>query len=189
MSVLTTLLSGLGSLTKQVLGTYAPTLLKAAGGPFGALAGTALQAIFGTTDPSGLETAMASMTPDQVVALKKAEFDLQAKLKELGINEEDLYLKDVQDARAMQVATKDPTVARLAWTVVGGFIAVSAAQLVGLVLYPDAVQKIPPQGWLLIGNISGYLANEAKQAAAFYFGSSAGSQAKDATLADLAKST
>ena len=188
MSQLTTLLSKMGPVTKQVLGTYAPFLLKAAGGPFGVMAGTALQAIFGTSDPSQVETAMAGATPDQIVALKKANEDFQAKMRELGISEEELYLKDVEDARSMQTATKDPTVARLAWTVVGGFMVVSLAQLVGLVIYPDAVNKIPPQGWLLIGNISGYLANEAKQAAAFYFGSSAGSQAKDQTLADLAKS-
>jgi hypothetical protein len=56
-----------------------------------------------------------------------------------------------------------------------------------MMVWPDAVAKIPPQGWLLVGNISGYLANEAKQAAAFYFGSTAGSQNKDATIADMAK--
>jgi hypothetical protein len=40
---------------------------------------------------------------------------------------------------------------------------------------------------LFFGTIFGYLSSEAKQASAFYFGSSEGSQAKDATIATIAK--
>lgn len=187
MSQFTTLLSKLGPITKQVLGTYAPTALKMFGGPFGALAGNALQALFGTSDPDQLETQMAAISPDNVVKLKQIEADLQTKMRELGIEEEDLYLKDVQSARAMQIATKDVTPGRLAWLVILGFFIVSGFECVAMVFWPEQWGKIPADALNLLGIIFGFLASEAKSASAFYFGSSAGSQEKDKTLAEIAK--
>jgi len=187
MSVFTTILSKLGPVTKQVLGTYAPTALKMFGGPFGALAGTALSALFGTSDPAQLETAMAGISPDNVVKLKQIEADLQAKMKELGIQEEDLYLKDIQDARAMEIATRANTPAQLAWLVIGGFLLLSSFEVVAMTLWPEQWAKIPAAAAALLGTIFGYLLKAASGAETFYFGSSAGSQAKDATLAEIAK--
>lgn len=128
---------------------------------------------------------------EAVLKAKQYEMDNRAKLLELTYaHEERLYQAEVDDrksARQREVDTKDTTVGRLAWTLIGGFLAVSAAQIIAVLGWPDAVAKVPPQGWLLIGNLSGYLANEAKQAAAYYFGSSVGSKDKDATLAEIAK--
>jgi hypothetical protein len=187
MSQLTTLLDKLGPVAKQVLGTFAPTVLKAAGGPFGALAGTALQAIFGSNDPAAIDTALVNATPDQIIALKKAEQDFQVQMRQLGIQEEDLYLKDVADARAMQVATRDPNAGRLAWLVVGGFLVIACFECVAMVAWPAQWAAIPAAALNMLGIIFGFMANEAKQASAFYFGSSAGSQAKDQILGEIAK--
>lgn len=188
MSVITTLLSKLGPVTKSILGTYAPTILAAAGGPFGALAAAGLRAVFNTDEPGALETAMATATPDQIVALKKAENDLQVQMKQLGIQEQDLYLKDVQDARQMEIATRDRTPGRIAWLVICGFFVVSIFECVAMVAWPKQWAEIPAAALNLLGIIFGFLANEAKAASAFFFGSSAGSQEKDKTLADIAKS-
>src|SRR6266850_212204 len=178
----------LGKTALQVLGTVAPTLLTALGGPFGALAATVLHAALGTNvDEKVVDTTIAGATQDTLLKMKQAELDLQGKLADLGIKEEQLTFDDLASARAMQVATRDPTVDRLAWLIIGGFLVISLAQLVAMIWKPDAIAKIPSQGWLLIGNLAGYLANEAKQAAAFYFGTTAGSQAKDATIASIAK--
>ena len=175
---------------KQVIGTVAPFLGSALFGPFGAMAGTIVHAALGTNvgDDKAAEAALLGAQPDTLQKLKAADQDFAVKMRDLGISEERLSFDDLANARNMQVQTKDPTASRLAWMIIGGFIGVSAGQLVGMMGWPDAVAKIPPQGWLLVGNISGYLANEAKQAAAFYFGSTAGSQNKDATIADMAKS-
>lgn len=184
----TTILSKLGPVTKQVLGTYAPLALKTFGGPFGGLAGTALEAIFGTQDPTALEAKMAGATPDQIVALKKVDADLEAKMRELGIEEEDLYLKDTQDARAMQIATRALTPAVLAFILIGGFMLLSAGVITACFVYPDKATKLlAGEAGLFFGTLFGYLMNEAKQAAAFYFGSTLGSQEKDKTLAEIAK--
>lgn len=178
----------LGSIAKQVLGTVAPTILTAIGGPFGALAGGILHAALGTSgDDKAVDTALSSASQDTLLKVKQAELDLQAKLAELGVQKEQLAYQDLASARAMQVATKDPTAARLAWLVIGGFLVFSIAEAVSMTIYPDQVAKIPAAAWSMIGVIMGYLANEAKQAAAFYFGSSEGSQNKDATIAAIAK--
>lgn len=123
--------------------------------------------------------------------IKQAELDHSAKMAELGYKSvADLAKLEVDDrdsARKREEAIKDSTPSHLAYMIIGGFIIVSIAQLVALVGWPDQVAKIPPAGWAIIGNISGYLFAEAKQAAAYYFGSSMSSRAKDDTLATIAK--
>lgn len=182
------LLKDIGSGAWQVLKTVAPAIADTAAGPFAPLVDPLLKKVFGTSDPKQVEAALVTATPEQLLALKQADNEHSEKLIELGIARDKLGLEDLASARAMQIANKDPNVARLAWTIIGGFLVISFAQLVAMIGWADQVNKVPPQGWLLIGNISGYLANEAKQAAAFYFGTTAGSQAKDQTLAEIAKS-
>lgn len=178
----------LGKTALQILGTVGPTILATFGGPFGALGAAALHAALGTNgDETKVDAQLANASQETLLKVKQAELDLQAKMAELGIQKEQLQFADLADARQMQIATRDPTARQLAWLVIGGFLIISFAQLIAMMGWADQVNKIPQGGWLLIGNISGYLANEAKQAAAFYFGTTAGSQAKDATIAEIAK--
>lgn len=182
------ILKDIGSGALQVLKTVAPTLAATAAGPFAPLIAPLVAKVFGSNDPQALEPALLNATPDQLLALKKADNDLQVQLKQLGISEEKLAFDDTEGARAMQVATKDPTAGRLAWLVVGGFLIFSVGLAATMTLAPTKAAAIPAGAMALIGTVLGYLANEAKQAAAFYFGSSAGSQNKDAVLAEIAKS-
>lgn len=176
-----------GKIALQVLKTVAPTLALAVGGPFGPLAAAAIHAILGTTDQASAEAALVNATPDQLAALRKGDQEFAVQMKTLGISEEKMVFDDIEGARQMQSVVRDPTVSRLAWLMIGGFMVISLAQIVGMVVFASEMAALPPAVWLQIGNISGYLANEAKQAAAFFFGSSAGSQAKDATISDMAK--
>lgn len=182
------LLKDIGAGALQVLKTVAPNIAATATGPFASLTLPIFQKLFGTTDTKAIETALVSATPEQLLALKQADNSHEETMAQLSISKDKLGFDDVANARGMAVQTRDPTAARLAWLIIGGFLVTSIAQLIGLMGFADQINKIPPQGWLLIGNVSGYLANEAKQAAAFYFGSTAGSQAKDITIADIAKS-
>lgn len=174
---------------KSTLGAIAPILGTAIGGPFGALAGQALGAALGVDghDEAALSAALKNATPEQLLAIKQADNQFKLDMAKLGFRPEELAVEDRKSAREREIELKDPTVGRLAWTIIGGFFIVSAAQLVALMGWPELVAKIPGQGWLLIGNISGYLASEAKQAAAYYFGSSVGSKDKDNALATIAK--
>jgi len=183
-------LSDIGSKALQVLKTVAPMLATAVGGPFGPLAGAAISAALGTApgDSKGAEAALLNATPDQLLALQKANQDFQVQMKQLGISEEKLTFDDLANARAMQVSTKDPTVRQLSWLNVGGFLLLTAFLIVASIVWPDQVAKVPATAWATLGTVFGYLAKSASQTEAFWFGSSSGSQAKDATLAELAKS-
>lgn len=192
------------SLAKGVA-AFAPTLATMLGGPMAGAAVTAIEGALGLKAGAGPQACLdaitnAKLTGDQIVAMQKANLEHEEKIKELQIDlakinaahQEAFAQDDVQDrasARGREMAVRDSTPRQLAWIVIGGFLTVSLAQLVGMVAFADQIAKIPPQGWLLIGNISGYLANEAKQAGSYYFGSSAGSQAKDATISKLADPT
>jgi len=174
---------------KAVLATIAPELGLALGGPFGGLAGAALAKALGTKDGAdpATEAAIVSGNPDALLAIKKANDDFLIQMEQLGITKDKLIFDDRANARAREVAVRDRTPAHLAWVIIGGFLVISMAQLIGMMGWAAEVAKIPPQGWLLIGNISGYLANEAKQAAAYYFGSTQGSKDKDETISTIAK--
>lgn len=176
---------------KAVIAAVAPTVGLALGGPFGPLAGVLVAKALGKDGqpaPDGaVAAAIASGSPDVLLKLKQAENELIKQMEELGVKRDQLAYEDRANARAREVAVKDRTPAQLAWLVIGGFIGISAAQIAALMGWGEQVSKIPPEGWLLIGNISGYLANEAKQAGSYYFGSTVGSKDKDATLASFAR--
>jgi hypothetical protein len=173
----------------QIIKAVAPWIGTALTGPLGGMALSAAADALGvpekTTD--ALKTVIAGATPEQMLALKKADQDFQVTMQTLGFKEitylEQIAADDRKDARAREVAVKDGTPARLAYMIIGGFFGIALAQLVALMGWPDVAAKIPPQGWVIIGNISGYLAAEAKAAAAYYFGTTSDSGRKTELLA------
>lgn len=173
----------------QVLKTVAPTILATATGPFAPLVAPVLAGIFGTkaADAKSLDTALLNATPDQILAARKAETDHIENLKKYGIQEEELGYNDLASARQMQIANKDPTVRRLAWLNIGGFLVTSLGLIAAFVFIPEKVAAIPKEAWAMIGSLLGILGKSSTQSETFYFGSSQGSQNKDATIADIAK--
>lgn len=104
---------------KKFVGNIAPVLGTALGGP---LAGAAVKvlstAILGKEDGTEAELAEAitngQLSGEQIVAIKAAEQAFAVRMRELDIDvmkinqaADEAVLKDVQDARARQVATKD----------------------------------------------------------------------------------
>lgn len=181
-------LKDLASGALQVLKTIAPTIADTAAGPFAPLVDPIVRSLVGSTDPKQVSTALLNATPAQLVAWKTADNTHAETLAKLGIDRDKLAFDDTANARAMQIATKDPTPRQLAWLNVAGFLAVSVFLIVAAVLWPEQVAKVPATAWATLGTVFGYLAKSASQTEMFYFGSSAGSQAKDATLAEIAKS-
>lgn len=180
-----------GAKALQVLKRVAPELALAVGGPFGPIAATAISTALGTAagDDKAAETALLNATPDQLLAVQKARDDFMLQMRKLGIESDKLVFDDLASARQMQMTTRDPNVGRLAWLLILGFIVTAAAQIAAMLTFAADMAAVPPAVWLQIGNVTGYLANEAKQAAAFYFGTTQSSQVKDATIADIAKQT
>src|SRR5476649_2737233 len=93
-----------GAQALQVLRTVAPTIALAVGGPFGPLAATALSAVLGTApgDSKAAEAALLNATPDQLLALKKAENDFTVQMKTLEISGEQLAYTDTASARTRE---------------------------------------------------------------------------------------
>lgn len=104
---------------KKIVGTVAPAVASAFGTPAMGVAVAALSnVIFGRVDASAEDVAGAiangQLTGEQLVAIRQADNDFKVKMGQMGLDlqkleldTEQAYLKDVQDARARQVATKD----------------------------------------------------------------------------------
>src|SRR4051794_24989640 len=88
-----------------VLGAVAPTIATAFGGP---LAGQAVRWVEGALglpqlgDKEAAAAAIANATPDQILALKKADQDFAVHLKALDIDLERIAAGDRDSARRMQ---------------------------------------------------------------------------------------
>lgn len=96
---------------KKMLGSIAPVIGTAIGGPFGAIAGKMIGDIFGHEGDEAptereLKQYLSKATPEQVVQLKQLDSEFQIKMRELGIREEELSYKDTADARDMQKQNK-----------------------------------------------------------------------------------
>lgn len=181
------------------LGSVAPTLATMLGGPLAGAAVSALEGAFNLSPGSGADAITkvvqsGGMTPETIAAVRAADqkhaevigqqgIDLAKLNADHAASMEATAASDRASARSREVAVKDSTPARLAYMIIGGFFGIALAQLVALMGWPEVAAKIPAQGWVIIGNISGYLAAEAKAAASYYFGTTQGSMEKNQLLA------
>jgi len=161
----------------DVLKTLAPTVASAFLGPAGGMVVSAIGGILGISEPTQdkIKQAIESgqMTGEQIAQLKALDLQYQNEEKERGFKYSELEFKDRDSARQREVQTKDYTNRVLAYTIVGSFIAMVGAALLGYAKVESA----------LAGTLVGYLSAKAEQVLAYYFGSSAGSQAKTELLA------
>jgi ABC-type Fe3+-siderophore transport system permease subunit len=161
----------------QVIKTIAPTVAAALGGPLAGVAVSALGSIFGIEEPTQDKIAAAisnaQMTPAQVAQIKALELQYQNEERERQFKYVELQFKDVDSARAREAQVQDRTNRNLAYTIVGAFIALVGATLMG-VTRVDSV---------LAGTLVGYLSAKCEQVLAYYFGSTRGSERKSELLA------
>jgi len=152
------------------LNQVAPTIATALGGPLAGLAVSAVSKAMGIDEADVNETIKTGkLTAEQIASIKQAEIELQKSAQELGLNFEQLAVEDRKSARDMQVQTKSYIPATLAVTVTLGFFGI---------LYMLMAGKIMPGSEALMIML-GSLGTAWTGIIAFYFGSSAGSQAKD----------
>jgi len=156
---------------KSAIGTVAPLLGGALGGPFGGIAGKLVQNALGVDSMQAAETMMQT-DPEALFKLKAAEIDFQKRLKELGIEEEKVHAEDRNSAR-------DLAKSQGIWPQVSlsiGFLAI----YFGL-LYLLFTGDLPPMEEFTKGQLGiliGILTAAIPQILAFWFGSSAGSKQK-----------
>ncbi len=165
-----------------LLGSIAPTIATALGGPIAGMAVKAISgALFGHQDATedDIMSALANPNGDQLAALKKIDADFKVQMKSLDIDLERIAAGDRDSARNMAVATHDWIPRVLAVGVTLGFF--------GIVAY-ILLFGLPQSGGEALLMLIGTLGSAWTGVMAFYFGSSAGSKAKtDALTASLGK--
>lgn len=154
------------------LKSVAPTIATALGGPLAGLAVEAVSKAIGI-DPKDVQSTIESgkLTADQIGQIKLAEIEMAARAQELGLDFEKLSVEDRKSAREMQSTTKSFIPSVLALSITVGFFGI----LVGLM-----TEQFKTSDALMM--MLGSLGTAWTGIIAFYFGSSAGSQAKDQLL-------
>ncbi len=160
----------------DLIATVAPTIAGALGGPLAGLAVRAIAlALTGREDAASddVQARLAGATPTDLAALKTAETEFRARLKALDIDLERIASRDRADARRRETELKDRAPVILAAVVTIGFFGTLALVLrFGL----------RPQGGEAVLVMLGALATGWTAVLNYYFGSSAGSAAKNALL-------
>jgi len=155
---------------KALIGTLAPTVATALGGPFAGMAVSTLSDVFFQSKTGTLsDIAAALKDPSQLEKLKEAEQCFTEKMRELEIKETELLTKDRASARDMYISTRDIMPAVLAAVVFSGFFGILCA----LIFVAIPAQSVSPLNIML-----GSLGTIVVQIAAFYYGTSKGSSDK-----------
>lgn len=126
-----------------------------------------------------IAAAVAGATPEQMMALKKADQDFAVKMQELGFGHEEelerIAAGDRNSARQREMSIHDKTPAVLAAVVTVGFFGI----LIFMLQY-----GVPENGRDAILVMLGSLGTAWAGIIAYYFGSSAGSARKDFIMSE-----
>ena len=147
----------------------APTIATAMGGPLAGMAVSAISKAIGVDEAKvGDLIANNKLTADQIAQVKLAEIELQKQAQELGLNFEKLEVEDRKSARDMQSATRSMMPPLLAGAVTIGFFSIM------VMMFFNKIDSANPAILMMLGS----LGTAWTGIIAYYFGSSAGSQAK-----------
>lgn len=164
---------------KEIVSTVAPGIATALGGP---LAGVAVRGIAGALlgDEDASEDAVAqavlAASPEDLRKLKQAELTFAAKMKELEIDLERLHAGDRASARDRQIKTGDRMPAFIAFAALAGFFGILTAMM---------FLDIPPASEAPLNVMLGALGSLVVAIGNYYFGSSAGSAAKNRMIEEM----
>lgn len=167
----------------KIIGTVAPWIATALGGPLGGLAvEAATQALgIGEKTTEALKQAIAGATPEQMLALKQADQAFALQMQALGFKQiadmEALAAGDRDSARKLQASTHSNIPALLTCFVVGAF----TATLV-LLLHFD----VPATNRDIVVYMIGQLSGGFTSALAFWLGTTRDSGRKTELLAQAA---
>lgn len=165
------------------IGSFAPILASAFGGP---MAGTAAQYLVkalglspdAAKDPKALAEAVQFATPEQQIAIQKADLDFKSHLADLQVDLEKINAGDRDSARQRQVQVKDSTPSVLAYLVTAGFF--------GLLAFM-ATHELPANSKDMLNIMVGTLGTAWVAIISYFYGSSMGSAKKDETITALSK--
>jgi len=154
------------------LKTSAPTIATALGGPLAGMAVSAVAKAIGC-EPEEVQDVISSGKLDatQVAAIQLAELELKKQAQSMNLDFAKLIAEDKKSARDMQIATKSWIPPVMAVGVTCGFFGILFGLMYGQIQHAPQIDiMLGSLGTAWTGIIS------------FYFGSSAGSQAKTELL-------
>lgn len=165
---------------KALIGTFAPYLGAALGGPLGGAAVSMIADALGLDDKSeaSIKTALQGITPDQMAAIKAADQQFQVRMRELDIDSvtkiEALAVSDRDSARKREMSVGDRTPQILVCAVLLAWVVAQVC----LFLMP-----IPQGNSELLSRALGTLDALLGVSFAYFFGSTAGGKLKSELLA------
>jgi len=159
---------------KELVGSVAPVLGGALGGPFGAMAGKFVADALGVEE-SALQSTIETADPDTMLKVKNLDGQFKIKMKELGISEEQLHAADRDSARNMAIETSiyPQVIQSLMYDI--AFIGVCYLVFTTKLDFSESQNA-------MINFIMGLLSAGLIQVNNFWFGSSSGSKAKTAKM-------
>lgn len=169
------LVTSVWSVARGILGTVAPTIATALGGP---LAGSAVQKITQAlglnvdASPEEITQVLQKATPEQLLALKKQDQEYAVEMRKLDVDLDRLVYSDRADARARSVQTNDRSTYVLAWVTV-----VAVFSMIFLIL--TGVAKVEGE---FVATVVGVALAVFKDIYGFFYGSSMGSKQKTLEL-------
>ena len=171
-----TMALNLGKIAKQVLKTVAPLAATAVGSPaLGGVVSKLIGTALGESDEALIEQKLAEADPATLTALKNIDKDLRIEMKRLGIQEQEIYLADTQDARGM---------AKHFGKIWPQFsIAVALTLMIAAVIYALFWVNIPEGSAEVLYMVLGALLREWGASISFFVGTTKGSQDKSTASA------
>lgn len=125
------------------LRVVAPWIATALTGPLGGMAVSAAADALGLSDKTvdAVKQAISGATPEQMLALKRADQDFQVQMQALGFKQvvdlEAIAAGDRADARKMQMTTPSPIPAVLSVIVTLGFLGLLTGMMTGTLKAED----------------------------------------------------
>jgi hypothetical protein len=167
---------------KSIVGTVAPGIATALGGPLAGVAVRALsEKLLGHSDGSeaDVEAAIMGATPDTLLKMKELDYDFKKHMSDAGIELEKLASTDRANAREREIKTGD------SWTprIIASLIIVGWFSIQWYLLR----HVIPTEMREIIMRTLGTLDMALGLVLGYYFGSSASGRNKDETISNIAK--
>lgn len=165
----------------KIIGTVAPWIGTALGGPLGGMAVEAAANALGLGDKTtdAIKQAIGGATPEQMLALKTADQEFAVQMQALGFKQvadlEALAAGDRKDARAMHSTIRSWVPAVLSITVTVGYFGILIGLLTGKLSVVDDSQAL----LLMLGSLS----TAWGVVMAFWFGTTSDSGRKTELLA------
>ena len=147
---------------KGLIGTLAPTIGQALGGPLGGAAAQTIASVLGCKpDEKSIEQAVQTASPEQLAGIKKAELGFKTRMKELDVDVFKLETEDIQNARSTFKGDWTPK-----------FIAVACVFFFGGYIALVTLQDPAANDDGIVNLVLGYLGGIVSSIISFYYGAS-----------------